>query len=149
MAELVTITPLVQHVDDRGLLCELLRADDPGVKWGQTYLVESLVKGTVRGLHRHAETVDWFIITNGSAKFRFFDDDGNEQVVVTSDKKLCRIEVPCGVWHGWCSLEDNTMMISIASEPYMGYGRTGQLDEERIPYNHFDGDGDGWAVQPR
>jgi dTDP-4-dehydrorhamnose 3,5-epimerase-like enzyme len=93
--------------------------------------------------------VDWFVIVSGSAKFRFFDDIGNEQTVVVSDKKLCRITVPVDIWHGWCPLEDNTLLVSIASEPYMGYGRKGDLDEERIPHNYFDGDEDGWAVQPR
>ena len=78
-----------------------------------------------------------------------FDDDGAEQVVVASAKNLCRIAVPPGIWHGWSSIEDNTVLISIASEPYMGYGRTGELDEERIPYNYFDGDEDGWSVKPR
>ena len=148
-AELVTVTPLPRHVDDRGILAELLRVDDPDAKLGQVYVVESLQAGTVRGLHRHRVLWDWFIIVSGTAKFRFFDDDGAEQVVVASAKNLCRIAVPPGIWHGWSSIEDNTVLISIASEPYMGYGRTGELDEERIPYNYFDGDEDGWSVKPR
>lgn len=148
-ANLVTVKTLFVNVDDRGTVTELLRADDPDVKFGQVYAVESFAKGTIRGLHRHRKMWDWFIVTAGSGRFRFFDDNGNSQEVVTTSKQLQRIAVPPGIYHGWQSLEDNTVLISIASEPYMGYGRTGVKDEERVPHNKFDADGDGWAVLPR
>lgn len=149
MPDLVTVTPLKVNVDDRGTLVELLRADDPDAKFGQIYLVESLTKGTIRALHRHHVMWDWFIIVSGTGKFRFYDEIGNEQVVVASSKSPVRIAVPPGIWHGWMAVEDNTVLVSIASEPYMGHGRVGVLDEERIAHNHFDGDDDGWAVSPR
>ena len=149
MADLVTVTPLKMNVDERGTLIELLRADDPGATFGQVYGVSSLSRGTIRGLHRHQEMTDWFIIVAGTGKFRFFDVDGNTQVVVASAKSPCRIAVPPGIWHGWTALEDNTMLISIASEPYMGYHRMGSLDEERISHDYFDDDEDGWGVKPR
>lgn len=146
---LVTVTPLPRRLDDRGDLAELLRADDPDCKFGQVYLVESYTRNTIRGLHRHQKMWDWFVIVAGSARFRFFDDAGNEQQVVASAKNLCRIAVPPTIYHGWQALEDNTVMVSIASEPYMGYGRTGEKDEERIAHDHFDADKDGWSVLPR
>lgn len=148
-SSLVTVTPIARNVDDRGILAELLRADDPDVKFGQVYAVESFSKGTIRGLHRHRKMWDWFILIAGSARFRFFDEDGNSQEVVTTSKQLQRVAVPPGVYHGWQSLEDNTVLISIASEPYMGYGRNGEKDEERVPHDRFDVDNDGWAVLPR
>jgi len=149
MTKLVEITPLARHLDDRGILAELLRADDPDAKFGQVYLVESLKAGTIRGLHRHQKMIDWFIVVSGSAKFRFFNDDGDEQVVVTSDKHLTRLTVFPGIWHGWMAIEDNTVLVSIASEPYMGWNRAGKLDEERIAHDAFDDGEDGWSVKPR
>lgn len=149
MADLVTVTPLKVNLDDRGSLVELLRADDPDVKFGQVYAVESFARGTIRGLHRHQKMIDWFIIISGSARFRFFDEYGNHQEVVASAKSPVRLMVPPSIYHGWQALEDNTVLISIASEPYMGYGRTGEKDEERIPHDSFDDGEDGWKVQPR
>lgn len=147
--QLVTVTSLKRNVDDRGTLAELLRVDDPQAKFGQVYLVDSFTKGTIRGLHRHRVMWDWFIIVAGAAVFRFFDEDGNEQKVVASANNLVRIAVPPGIYHGWRALEDNTVMVSIASEPYRGWGRTGELDEERVSCDCFDDDFDGWAVLPR
>ena len=149
MADLVTVTPLKLNVDDRGTLVELLRADEPDAKLGQVYAVTSFSKGTIRGLHSHDELWDYFVVLLGSAKFRFFNEAGEEQIVVVSSQKLCRLNCPPKIAHGWMALEDNTILISIASEPYMGYGRAGKLDEHRMPYNKFDGDSDGWAVLPR
>lgn len=150
MADLVTVTPLLCNADDRGELSELLRADDPEFEaYGQHYCVRSYKAGTVRGLHRHRKLVDHFTIVRGAAKFRFFDDEGNCQEVVASERKLVRVNVPKNLWHGWVSLEDDTILISTASEPYMGYGRTGEKDEERIPHDSFDDGEDGWKVQPR
>ena len=148
--ELVTVTPLLTNADDRGELAELLREDDTDFsRFGQVYAVRSYKAGTIRGLHSHERLHDWFCVVKGAARFRFFDADGNEQSVVASERKLVRIFVPAGVIHGWCALEDDTLMISVASEPYCGYGRNGDKDEKRIPHNAFDADNDGWAVLPR
>lgn len=148
--ELVTVTPLLVNVDDRGILSELLRCDDDDFEaYGQHYCVVSFKAGTVRGLHRHHDLIDHFTIVRGSAKFRFFDDYGNSQEVVATDKKLVRISCPEEIWHGWTSLEDDTILISTASVPYCGIGRKGPKDEERCRYDRFDADGDGWAVLPR
>lgn len=148
--KLVIVTELLANADDRGELSELLRADSPDyIGYGQHYCVRSYTAGTVRGLHRHHSLIDHFTIVRGAAKFRFFDDDGNCQEVVASERKLVRVTCPEKIWHGWVSLEDDTILISTASVPYMGYGRTGEKDEERIPHDAFDADKDGWAVLPR
>lgn len=150
MPELVTVTPLLYNADDRGELAELLREDDSDFsRFGQVYAVRSYKAGTIRGLHVHEKMDDWFCVVRGSARFRFFDEEGNEQSVVASERKLVRIHVPARITHGWVALEDDTVMISIASEPYMGVGRVGAKDEVRYPHNKFDGDEDGWSVKPR
>jgi dTDP-4-dehydrorhamnose 3,5-epimerase-like enzyme len=44
------------------------------------------------------------------------------------------------VYHGWMSLEDDTMMISTASEVY----NRANPDEERVPYDSF---GYDWSIK--
>ncbi|MBI3961573.1 MAG: dTDP-4-dehydrorhamnose 3,5-epimerase family protein, partial [Deinococcus sp.] len=52
------------------------------------------------------------------------------------------IGVPPGVYHGWMALEDDTQLISTASEVY----NRERPDEVRIPPDSF---GDVWTVQGR
>jgi len=63
-------------------------------------------------------------------------------ILIASSRNPSLIAVPPGVYHGWMSLEDDTQMVSIASEVY----RRGAPDEVRIPPDSF---GEIWAVQGR
>ena len=156
MSRMVRVVDLSVHVDDRGELAEILRSDDEGfVDFGQVYLVRSRVPQTVRAWHRHRYMWDHFAIVNGAAKFGFVDasidesaDAGAEPYsVVASERRLVRIDVPPGVWHGWVSLERNTLLVSIASVPYMGIDRERELDEERVAPYFFSSDNDFWEIK--
>ncbi len=129
----VRVRPLEVFSDDRGNLFEVLRRDDKEfVVFGQVYFVENRTPFTVRAFHKHFKMWDWFCITNGSAKFVFFDDPKHQPEIVIADSKQPKlIAVPPTVWHGWMSLEPNTQMLSIASQPY----NKKKPDEERCdPY---------------
>jgi|DewCreStandDraft_2_1066082.scaffolds.fasta_scaffold03500_2 dTDP-4-dehydrorhamnose 3,5-epimerase len=141
--------PLVAHVDDRGYLIEIVRATDPHLpKFGQVYLVGNFAKGTVRAFHKHLEMWDLFFISHGAAKFVLVDDRPESptyretNVFVISARNPSLIVVPPGVFHGWMSLEDDTQMISTATEVY----RRGNPDEVRVPPDTF---GDHWVVKGR
>jgi dTDP-4-dehydrorhamnose 3,5-epimerase len=145
----VTFVPLTPHVDERGYLVEILRAVDPHFsKFGQVYLVGNFARGVIRAFHKHEVLWDWFFISHGAAKFVLVDDRrgsptyGRMNIFVTSDRNPNLIAVPPGVYHGWISLEDDTQMISIASEVY---NRT-QPDEVRVSPDSF---GDVWTVKGR
>lgn len=154
MIEGVKVIDLTVVEDDRGFLIEIARsADDPsphGVvhRFGQVYLVGDPVRGTIRAFHKHAELWDWFFICHGSAKFVLKDDRpesptyGEMMTVVASQRKPRLIVVPPGVYHGWMSLEDDTLMVSTASHTY----KHGDPDEVRIPPDSF---GDVWTVKGR
>jgi dTDP-4-dehydrorhamnose 3,5-epimerase len=140
---------LVAHVDDRGYLIEIIRATDPYfTKFGQVYLVGNFAKGTIRAFHKHKYLWDWFFISHGSAKFVLVDDredsptykEMNTFVVCSRNPSL--IVVPPGVYHGWMSLEDDTQLVSTASEVY----NRENPDEVRIPPDSF---GDVWTVKGR
>ena len=145
----VAVAPLVAHVDDRGYLIEILRAVDPHfTTFGQVYLVGNLARGVIRAFHKHQAMWDWFFISHGTAKFVLVDDRslsptyGQMNVLVVSSRNPSLIAVPPGVYHGWMSLEDDTQMVSIASEVY----RRAQPDEVRISPESF---GEVWTVKGR
>lgn len=140
---------LVARVDDRGYLIEIIRVTDPYfTKFGQVYLVGNFARGTVRAFHKHSELWDWFFISHGAAKFFLVDDREEsptykeQNVFIVSSRNPSLIVVPPGVYHGWMSLEDDTQMISTASEVY----RRGNPDEVRIPPDSF---GDVWTIKGR
>jgi len=145
----VSFAPLLPHVDDRGYLIEVLRARDPHFrKFGQIYLVGGIGRGVIRAFHKHEILWDWFFINHGAAKFILVDDRTDSltyrqtNIFVVSTRNPHLIVVPPGVYHGWMTLEDDTQMISIASEVY----NRDHPDEVRIPPDSF---GDLWSVKGR
>jgi dTDP-4-dehydrorhamnose 3,5-epimerase len=143
----VRLEPLIARVDDRGYLIEILRATDPFFsKFGQVYLVGDVARGTVRAWHKHRVLWDFFFISHGSAKFALRDDRPEsptfEEVnaFVISERNPSLLVVPPGVFHGWMSLEDDTQLISTASEVYDRQNP----DEVRVPPDSF---GFDWSVQ--
>ncbi len=140
---------LVAHVDDRGYLIEIIRANDPHfTEFGQVYLVGNFAQGVIRAFHKHEVLWDWFFISHGAAKFVLVDDrEGSptykeQNVFVLSSRNPGLIAVPPGVYHGWMSLENDTQMVSTASEVY----NRENPDEVRIPPDSF---GDVWNVKGR
>jgi len=154
MIEGVAVIRLEAHLDDRGYLIEIARCvggEEPHAiihKFGQVYLVGDVAKGTVRAFHKHEALWDWFFISHGSAKFVLRDDRpesptyGEMMTIVVGERKPSLIAVPPGVYHGWMALEDDTQMVSIASEVY----NRARPDEVRIPPDSF---GDVWTVKGR
>lgn len=153
--------PLVS--DDRGFLFEVIRSIEPAPsehkphslahRFGQVYVVGDPVRKTVRAYHKHDELWDWFCIIAGSAKFVFVDDDpdsdteGKHQIIIGSSRRPQLIVVPPKVYHGWMSLEDNTVMLSVASHTY----NHAKPDEYRVdPYTFDDLIGESpWVVRGR
>jgi dTDP-4-dehydrorhamnose 3,5-epimerase len=117
-------------------------------QFGQVYLVGDPARGAVRAYHKHRELWDWFCIVHGSAKFILRDDRpecetyGEMLTVVAGVRAPKLIAVPPGVYHGWMALEDDTLMISVASHTY----NQDEPDEVRIAPDSF---GDVWTVKGR
>ena len=149
MIEGVRAVDLVARVDDRGYLIEIVRATDEFLtKFGQVYLVGNLAKGTVRAFHKHQDMWDLFFISHGAAKFVLVDDRPQSptykemNTFVTGVRNPILVVVPPEVFHGWMSLEDDTQMISTATDVY----NRARPDEVRIPPDSF---GDVWTVKGR
>jgi dTDP-4-dehydrorhamnose 3,5-epimerase len=149
MIEGVKLVGLVARVDDRGYLIEILRAtDEHFTKFGQVYLVGNMSRGVIRAFHKHEVLWDWFFISHGSAKFALRDDRPDSptyekmETHVITQRNPSLLVVPPGVFHGWMSLEDDTQMISTASEVY----NREKPDEVRVPPDSF---GYKWEIQGR
>jgi dTDP-4-dehydrorhamnose 3,5-epimerase len=145
----VDLVPLTAHVDDRGYLVEILRRTDPHfTEFGQVYLVGNPSRGTIRAFHKHEHLWDWFFIAKGSAKFILKDDRSDSSThqeiatFVIGDRNPSLLVVPPGVYHGWMSLEDDTLLISTGSQVY----NRQMPDEVRVPPDSF---GTVWEVKGR
>lgn len=145
----VQLVKLETHVDDRGYLIEILRASDGHfTKFGQVYMVGDAVRGVVRAWHKHEALWDWFFISHGSAKFALRDDRSESptyeemNTFILGERNPGLLVVPPGVFHGWISLEDDTQLISTASEVY----NRDNPDEVRVPPDSF---GYEWEVKGR
>jgi len=141
------VVPLLTHVDDRGYLFEVIHNYDMA-KFGRVYVAADPVRGVVRAYHKHFISTDNFCIVKGSAKFVFVDDRKEsptykiQEIITLSERALKLIIVPPGIFHGWVSLEDGTMLMTINSELL----NRENPDETRIPPDSF---GDVWAVKGR
>ncbi len=159
MIEGVRVVPLERHIDDRGYLYEVIHATDDFLpKFGQTYVVGSPTRNTVRGFHRHDLLWDYFCVVKGAGKFLVASAPDAETLAasnsgkavkpaelesfVLSELKPSLLIVPPGNWHGWMSLEDDTVVISTGSEVY---SQTNP-DEFRVSPDVF---GDVWTVKGR
>ena len=141
------IIPLQVNFDDRGYLFEIIHNYEMP-KFGQVYVVGNPARGTIRAFHKHEILWDYFCIVKGSAKFIFVDDRKDsktykgQETVILSEKAPKMVIVPPGVYHGWMSLEDDTIMVSAGSEVY----NKEKPDEIRIPPDSF---GDIWTIKGR
>ena len=133
----IKIMDLTLHSDDRGDLFEAIHDYDIE-KFGQVYFVQDRTRNTIRAFHKHSELWDYFSIVHGSAKF-VFEKDGKMDTVVLTARSPKLIVVPPGVYHGWMSLEDDTLLVSIASHTY----NRENPDEERISPDAF---GNVWEM---
>lgn len=134
----IEIQKLVKHVDERGLLCEILRKD-----WG---LFEEFAMsyfsitypGVVRAWHRHPRTkqIDNICVIQGMAKIVVYDDrDGsptrgvlNEFVV--GEDNIILLKIPGECWHGFKAI--GTKPVILINFPNKLYNYKNP-DEERLP----------------
>ena len=138
------IIDLTVREDDRGYLFEIIHKSDEfvsgkGQEIRQVYVVGDRIENIIRAFHKHDELHDWFCIVKGSAKFVLVDDRKDSptykrfDMIVCSDRSSKLLVVPSGVYHGWMSLEPDTIMVSTASHEY----NREKPDEYRVPPDEF------------
>lgn len=138
MIEGVEIKELKRHVDSRGYVMEILRADDEEfIKFGQVY-VSAAYPGIIKAWHCHSEQVDTFCCIQGNARVGLYDDRedsptcGTAEGVAIGEYNPAIIQIPPLVWHGFTPLGDE--MAVVLNVPTEVYDRE-DPDELRRPFD--------------
>ncbi len=148
MIEGVRNNPVKSFIDDRGFLSQILPEGDESFQIKRIYSTGNFARGTIRGFHKHKREKKAFFVPSGSAKFVAVDDrkesstfkEINTFVLSTLNPSV--LTVPTGVYTGWMSLDDSTVVIGMSSEPF---DKDNPDDERLDPYAY----GDVWKVKDR
>ena len=148
MIEGVKNNPVKSFIDDRGFLSQILPEGDESFQIKRIYSTGNFSRGIIRGFHKHKREKKAFFVPTGSAKFVAVDDRKDSvtfkeiNTFVLSTLNPSVLIVPTGVYTGWMSLEDGTVVIGISSEKF---DKDNPDDERLDPYAY----GDVWKVKDR
>ena len=131
----VIITPLKLMPNEKGMLMEVQRADDPHFPgFGQVYVTQSF-SGIVKAWYRHAKQIDQLAVISGLVKLVLFDDRagsttrGSVDEIMLGEPAPKLVLIPPGVWHGFKAVGDNSaLLLHLNSDAF----RFEAPDEERI-----------------
>jgi dTDP-4-dehydrorhamnose 3,5-epimerase len=145
LIEGVKVRRLPPMADERGVLTEILRSDDPEYeRFGQLY-VTTTYPGVVKGWHYHVEQTDMICCVSGELKVALYDareGSGTRGVVnevFCGDSNRLLVKVPKGVHHGWKCVGEHTAIVLNAPDRAYNYDapdehRTDPHDND-IPYD--------------
>ena len=148
MIEGVKNNPVKSFIDDRGFLSQILPEGDESFQIKRMYSTGNFSRGVIRGFHKHKREKKAFFVPTGSAKFVAVDDRKDSatfkeiNTFVLSTLNPSVLIVPTGVYTGWMSLEDGTVVIGISSEKF----DKDNPDDERLDPHAY---GDVWKVKDR
>jgi len=147
--------PLQVFADDRGLLAEVLRADEAFFgaefeRFGQTTLTMSY-PGVIKAFHWHRYQDDAWLVVQGMIQVVLYDrreDSPTRGVTETyciGDHNRQLLVIPRGVVHGYRVLgSEPAWVVYHTSVPY----NPQEPDEERIAFDD-PGIGFDWTTRPR
>jgi dTDP-4-dehydrorhamnose 3,5-epimerase len=145
MIDGVNVKQLKVIPDERGLLMEMLRVDDPIFqRFGQVYC-SMVYPGVVKGWHYHKVQTDYFVIVKGMAKVVLYDlrEDSPTKAEVNQffmgERNPILITIPPGVAHGIKGIGvEPAYLINVPTEPY-NYKTPDEFriapDDKSIPYD--------------
>lgn len=137
--------------DDRGMVMEMWRSDDPDFqKFGQTY-VTWVYPGVVKAWHYHKKQTDHFVCLVGMAKVALHDTregsptHGQTDEYVIGEQRQRLLLIPPGVYHGFTAVgTEPAAIINIPTEVY----NADDPDEFRRPFDDPE-IGYDWSVKSR
>ena len=135
-------------IDDRGFLSQVLPEGDESFDIKRIYSTGNFARGTIRGFHKHSKETKAFFVASGAAKFVAVDDreDGPTykqiNTFVLSQLNPSVLVVPTGIYTGWMSLEDKTVVVGMSSEVF---DKDNPDDERLDPFAY----GDVWEIKNR
>ena len=145
MIDGVKVKDLKVVPDERGLLMEMFRSDDPDFqKFGQVY-VTMVYPGVVKAWHYHKIQTDHFVCVGGMAKVVLHDTregsatkgETNEFVIGWQRQRM--VIIPPGVYHGFTPVgAEPAFIVNVPTELY-NYEEPDEhrrpFDDPRIGYN--------------
>ena len=121
------------HEDDRAQrFCDIF--PEAG---GQTMGSRIRPPGHVVAWHRHKIQNDYWCCLQGSFKVGLAYDNGDYEFIYLSDHNPRTIHIPPGVYHGYMSLEPNSILLYYMDQTY------DPQDEYRAEVGYF---GDEWSI---
>ena len=116
MAGSVELLPVACKLDDRGFLYQIYGSVKGYPQIKRVYVLGNHSKGTIRGLHRHSGEYKFYFAAAGSAKFVVEGPKGGKPVTyILSPRRPEVLVVPPGLFHGWVSLEEGTLVIGMSN----------------------------------
>jgi dTDP-4-dehydrorhamnose 3,5-epimerase len=139
------------HADDRGVLLEVVRDDEPVFREVRQTTFTLAYPGVVKAFHWHRRQWDVWFFTAGMAQVVLYDlregspTSGTTQVLYMGERSPLVVAIPPGVAHGYRVLGDRPAgLVYHTSDHY----DPRDPDEERIPFDDprigFD-----WATRNR
>ncbi len=138
MIDGVKVKDLKPIPDDRGMLMEMWRSDDPDFQgFGQVYITW-VYPGVVKAWHYHKKQTDHFVCVSGMAKVALHDaregsptrGETNDFVIGWQRQRL--LIIPPGVYHGFTAVgTEPAGIINIPTELY----DHDDPDEFRLPFD--------------
>lgn len=135
----LVVRKLCPNIDQRGLLCEIMREDwDIYENVKMTYYSKSY-PGVIRAWHRHIRgQTDFFVVPAGNIKVAVYDDRENSPTrgeindFILGEDNPILLKIPGDCWHGFKVVGDKpAILINMPTKLY-DYENP---DEERIPYD--------------
>ncbi len=104
------------NVDDRGFLYQIFGNYDQDLsEVRRVYIVGNPTRGIIRGFHMHKKETKAYFVVSGSAKFIAARNRDTKETYVLSSRTPTVLIVPPGNYHGWMSLEDNTVVVGLSN----------------------------------
>lgn len=125
MIDGVKVKDLKVIPDDRGMLMEMWRSDDPDFqRFGQCYIT-MVYPGVVKAWHYHKKQTDHFVCVSGMAKVALHDmregspTYGETDTYVIGEQRQRLLIIPNNVYHGFTAVGTRpAMIINIPTELY-------------------------------
>jgi dTDP-4-dehydrorhamnose 3,5-epimerase len=144
----VVVTELTTNVDDRQSLTVYVKRSDPFFRGFEQSYVAVTAKGVVKAWHYHLRQTDIWFVPRGKIKVGLFDARaqsptlGTANSVIMGGGRNIALAIPPGVFHGYVSLADSSILINTTDQPY------DPADEYRTPWDdpRF---GFSWDVENR
>ena len=112
----VIVTPLKQIHNPKGDIFHAMKKSDDGFDgFGEAYF-STIHKNNIKGWKKHTEMTLNLIVPVGAIEFVIYNEDNkNFFNVVLSQDNYQRLTVKPGLWMAFRGLEENNMLLNLAS----------------------------------